>query len=271
MYTELATGLRIGFRIVHRARLTHFLGAILVGLIAACLLAAQFSGRQPATVALDVGFSVIRLFLPVLAVLLLQELFYREFDRKYYFLSLTYPKTRLTFLVARVTTVLAYTLLALFLLSLALWLAVHFISKGYAQASPPNLGVPFVITLLFVALDLTVAVAVGTLISIAAASASFVLVGTLGFLLCARSFSPIIDLLSRDHTLVLHSETYQSSLHLLGYVLPDLARLDVRLISLYNMMVFLPADWPVLVLTTAAYALALFSLAAWLLNRRRFS
>lgn len=265
------TGLRIAFLIAHRARLTHFLGAIVMLLIAACVMAAQFSGRQPATVALDIGFSVIRLLLPVLSVLLLQELFYREFDRKYYLLSLTYPRTRIAFLLGRGFAVLVYTLVALAVLAAVLWLTVTVIGRNYAQSRPPNLGAPYCITLLFVALDLTIAVAIGTLISIAASSSSFVLVGTLGFVLCARSFSPIIDLLSRDNTLVAHSDTYQSSLGLLGYILPDLARLDVRMISLYDTMAFLPPDWPVLVLATMAYAVGLFCLSAWIINRRRFA
>jgi len=267
MLADLATS----FRIAHRSRLTHFLGAIAVLLLVACFAAAQFSVRPPATVSLDVGFSVLRLFLPVLSVLLLQELFYREFDRKYYLLSLTYPKTRFAFLLGRGLAVLAYTLASLALLSLVLWLSVRLIGQGYTQFTPPNLGARFAITLLFIALDLTVAVAVGTLISIAASSASFVLVGTLGFLLCARSFSPIIELLGRDSTLVSHAQTYQSSLSLLGYVFPDLAKLDVRMIALYDNMIFLPGNWPMLVVTTSAYALALFCLSAWLLNRRRFS
>ncbi|MBS1198868.1 MAG: hypothetical protein H6R18_2653 [Proteobacteria bacterium] len=258
-------------RIAHRARITHFLGAIVILLVIACFSAAQFSGRQPATVALDVGFSLLRLCLPLMAILLLQELFYREFDRKYYLLSLTYPRTRFAFLLGRGLAVLACTLGSLLLLSLILGLTVEFIAREYALSLPPSLGTPFAITILFMALDLTVAVAVGTLISIAASSTSFVLVGTLGFLLCARSFSPIIELLAMDSTLVSNAQTYQSSLSLLGYLFPDLAKLDVRMIALYNNMAFLPGNWPTLVLTTSAYALALFSLSVWLLGRRRFS
>jgi ABC-type transport system involved in multi-copper enzyme maturation permease subunit len=262
--------LAICCRIAHRARITHFLGAIAVVLLVACFSAAQFSARQPATVALDVGFSVLRLFLPLMAILLLQELFYREFDRKYYLLSLTYPRTRLTFLIGRGVAVLASTLGGLFLLALVLNLIVELIGRSYAQSTPPNLGSLFTLTVLFMALDLVVVVAVGTLISIAASSASFVLVGTLGFMLCARSFSPIIDLLAIDSTLVSHAQTYQSSLTFLGYLFPDLAKLDVRMISLYNSIAFLPGNWPTLVVTTCAYTLAIFCLSAWLLARRRF-
>lgn len=271
MFDSLPTGLRIAFRIAHRARLTHFLGVIVAVLVTACLLAAQFSGRQPATVALDIGFSVIRLLLPVLIVLLLQEFFYREFDRKYFFLSLTYPQTRFAFLLGRGAALLAYAAGALFVLAVVLWLTVTIVGHGYAQTTPPGLGLPYVITLLFIALDLTIVIAVGTLISIAASSASFVLVGTLGFVLCARSFSPIIELLTRDSSLVFASSEYKSSLSLLGYVFPDLARLDVRMIALYDKMALLPADWPLLLLSTMAYALALFCASAWILNRRSFS
>lgn len=268
---NLATHLNIGFRIAHRARLSHFLGVALLVLVASCFLAAQFSGRQPATVALDVGISVIRLLMPVLTTLLLLELLYKEFERKYYFLSLTYPSSRYAFLLSRSLFVLVYSLAALAILVAVLWVTVFWIGKDYAQSRPPNLGLPLLVTMLFFLLDLIVTIAVGLLAAIAASSASFVLVGTLGFVLCARSFSPIIDLLTRDNTLVSHTETYHSSLSALGYFFPDLARLDVRMISLYNTMFFLPDDWPRLVLTTLSYALALYCLSVWLISRRRFS
>lgn len=260
-----------GFRLVHRARLTHFLAVILVISIIAALLAAQFSGRQPASVALDVGISVIRLLLPVLAVLVLQELFYREFDRRYYFISLTYPRSRWQFLAARSLAALGYAIGALIVLAAFLWIEVTLIGKGYAQATPPDLGLAYIVTIAFLAMDIVVTAAVGTLISISATSASFVLVGTLGFVLCARSFSPIIDLLTRDSSLVMHAESYQSSLHYLGYIMPDLARLDVRMITLYGKIEMLPADWPINLLTSAVYSIAMFCVAAWALNRRSFS
>ena len=41
---------------------------------AVVLTEAQFSGRQPVTLALDVGLSLIRVTLPILGILLLQEL-----------------------------------------------------------------------------------------------------------------------------------------------------------------------------------------------------
>src|SRR5690606_9656693 len=68
------TDLRVGLRLSLRARFISLSTFGLVALFAAAALGASFSGRQPATVALDVGLSVIRFVLPIIAVFMLQEL-----------------------------------------------------------------------------------------------------------------------------------------------------------------------------------------------------
>lgn len=237
----------------------------------AAILGAQFSGRQPATVALDVGLSVIRVTLPVLALALIHELFSREFDRKLYLNSLTYPRSRHQFMVSRIITI--QILLTGSLISLAAMLALLILGIGetYNQATPPSLGTPYLVTFTFVALDQLVVLAIGTLIAIIANTSSFVTICTLGFLLVARSYSSVILLIEHDNTLVGNSQTYQATLSLLGYLLPDLGAIDVRMIALYDRMDFLPADWLLRVSSTLAYSIALFALAAWALNRKRFS
>ena len=254
-------------RIALFARLTSFAAWLALLLTAGVLVAAEFSARQPATVALDTGLSLLRLALPLLAVLLLQELLSREFDRKLYLSSLTYPRPRHQFLLGRVAAI-AVLLLGLLaaLAALTIW-----IGHGYAQATPPDLGLPYLVTIAFIALDLLVVLAIGTLIAVATTTPSFVLIGTLGFMLVARSYSAIVALLTRDTTLVSNANSYQSSLSLLGYLLPDLAALDVRMISLYGQWQFLPEDWALRVVATLAYAAALLALAVWTLNRKKFA
>lgn len=254
-----------------RARFLSFALWLGMGVACACWLAAQFSGRQPATLALDVGLSALRLSLPIIAVLLVQELLSREFDRKLYLTSLTYPRPRHKFLLGRITVIalLLFSLLAAvaaLLAGLATW-----IGHSYAQATPLDLGLPYVVTIAFIALDLLVVLAIGILIAVTTITPSFVLIGTLGFMLVARSYSAIVALLTRDTTLVGNADSYQSSLNLLGYLLPDLAALDVRMISLYGDWQFLPDDWPLRVVSTLAYAAALFALSVWALNRKKFS
>jgi len=135
----------------------------------------------------------------------------------------------------------------------------------------PALDGRLLLVLSFVALDFLIVLAIGTLLGVLARTSSFVLLGTLGLMLVARSYSSIVELLTRDNTLVGDADIYQSSLSLLGYLIPDLAALDVRMVSLYGQVQFLPDDWPLRVISTLAYAAALFALAVWTLNRKKFA
>ncbi len=262
--------LLIGLRLAFRAR---FLWVSLCGLlllIFAAILSAQFSGRQSATIALDVGISIIRLTLPIVSILLQQELLSKEFDLKQYLTSLTYPRSRHQLLLGRVAAIALLTLGLLILYAAVLAGLTGYVSHAYPQDTPPDVGLPYIITIAFSALDLLVVFAIGTVIAVTATTPSFVFIGTLGFTLVARSYSSIVALLTRDGTLVRNTDTYQSSLSLLGYLLPDLAPLDVRMISLYGQWQFLPDDWPLRVVSTLAYAAALFALSVWALNRKKF-
>jgi len=260
----------IATRLAIRARFGTYIFWLVVALSSAVLLGATFSGRHPATIGLDIGLSFIRLSLPFLAALLLQELISREFERKLFLSSLTYPRARAQFLIGRVLAVISLTFTALTVLSLLLAVLTHLISKEYVQSTPLDLGWNYFVTVIFIGLDLLVLLAVGTLLSITASTPSFVLIGTLGFMVAARSFSPIIELLTREPNLVKHSESYHSSLETLGYFLPDLAALDVRMISLYGTWKFFPEDWIARVTSSISYALAIYAFAVFAIQRKKF-
>ena len=87
--SAFAANFRLAFRLILRSRavlVSLILGALLV---AAAWLAGQFSPRQPSTVALDVGLSLIRLVVPILALLQIQDLVAREVERRLVLTSLT--------------------------------------------------------------------------------------------------------------------------------------------------------------------------------------
>jgi ABC-type transport system involved in multi-copper enzyme maturation permease subunit len=268
---DFSTGLRLALR----ARFLSLTLWLTLALIAVVWMAAQFRGRQPATVALDVGLSVLRLALPVIGLLLLQELLSREFDRRLFLTSLTYPRPRYHFLLGRLAAI--HALLFLLLIGLAGILAalVHFIGQDYEQTTPVALGLPYAITIAFMAVDLFVILALGALLAVVAATPSFVLIGALGFMLVARSFSSIVALLHRDawlvEDLVGNPEQYRASLNLLSYLLPDLAALDVRMIALYGQMNLLPPDWLSSLAAALAYGAALVALAVWALARKHLA
>lgn len=260
-----------GIRLALRARYLVLAGGSLLVLVLAALLSALFSGRQPATVALDVGFSVIRLLLPLVLVLMTQELMSREFDRRYFLNTISYPRSRHRLLLGRFFAVAFLVLVLLLALAIALALLTGWVGQGYSQATPVALGWHYFVSIAFVGVDLLLLTALACLLSVIASTPSFVLIGTFGFMLVARSFSSIVELLTRDAGLVGNAESYRAGVGLLGYLLPDLGALDLRMMALYGTVNFLPDDWPWLLLSNLTYILALLALSVWALQRKRFA
>lgn len=267
---HLSPHTRTAIYIVLRSRFLWLGGCLFLVLLLAAFLASQFSGRQAATVALDVGLSVIRLSLPIVVILMTQQLLSAELERRYIFNSISYPHCRSSFLYGRVAAGAALTLGLLLVFSAALALLVSLISNTYPQGTPVALGTPYLIVVAFIGLDILLINAVAALLAIIASTPSFVLVGTLGFMLVARSFGAIIELLTYDSGVVSDAESYRSNLGLLSYLLPDLGALDVRMIALYGQLDYLPSDWPWLVLSTLTYTVGLLGLADRALQGKRF-
>lgn len=259
-----------GLRLALRARYLFLSSAAFLILVLVVMLAAMFSGRQPATVALDVGLSVMRLLLPIVMVLITQELLSREFERRYFLNSLTYPRLRLSLFFGRflAITILVFSLLSV--MALALGVMVWWVGLGYAQASPVALGLHYLAVIGFMGFDLLLLTAVASLLAIISSTPSFVLIGTLGFMLVARSYAAIIALLTREAWVVNDAENYRTGLSALGYLLPDLGALDVRMVALYGQMNFMPVQWPWLLLAIIVYTFGLFAVAVWALQRKRF-
>ncbi|KGK84793.1 hypothetical protein DP64_03785 [Stutzerimonas degradans] len=200
-----------------------------------------------------------------------QELLSREFDRRYFLNTFSYPHPRHILLLGRFAAIATLTLGLLLLLATALALLVWFIGRGYAQATPVALGLHYLVTIAFICADLLLLAAVASLLAVIASTPSFVLIGTFGFMLVARSFGTIVELLTRNTTVVSDAESYRSGIGLLGYLLPDLGALDVRMVALYGRMELLPADWPWLLLSCLTYTVGLLGLAVWALQRKRFA
>lgn len=260
--------------IVFHSRLYSIALWLIAALVVCVALAAQFSARQPSTVALDVGLSVIRLALPLLTVFMVQELFNREFERKLYLCSFTYPRARTYWLVGRVVAILLINIALVLVMGVLLALLTRYAVTGYEQATPISLGLPYMTTLLFIVLDLMVVIGIATLLAVSATTPSLVLIGTIGFVLIARSYTPIIELLRSNPDVisaVADPHLYQDSLGLLSFLLPDLGRIDVRMIALYDQMRFLPPDWIYLLVATLAYTITLLGISIWVLNKREFN
>lgn len=270
---SLKEDIHISWSIASHSRLYSVVIWLFATLIISVFLAHQFSARQPATIALDVGISVIRLALPLLVILLVQELFSKEIERKLYLNSFTYPRSRSFWLLGRVATIMLISTGTLMIMGVLLALMTTVIGAGYEQTTPITLGTPYLLVMAFILLDLLTIIAIATLLAISATTSSFVLIGTIGFTLISRSYTPIIELLRQNPYTVSNftdPRLYQDSLGLLAFLLPDLGRLDIRMVALYDKMVFMPMDWPQLIIATAAYVITILGLSIWILNKREF-
>ncbi len=232
------------------------------------MLSAQFSGRQPATVSLDVGLSAIKIMIPILFALFCQELAVKETERKSFLQSLAYPHSRINFFVNRWLAGLLTVLVFYFSAALLLLLVVYFISLGYQQATPVSLGEKYWVVVAFGAIDILAVSTIATLLAVVAQSPGFVLIGTIGLTIVGRSYSAVLQLLSGDSLVVDDPEQYSSGLGWLTYIIPDLGALDVRQIALYDDWSFLSAGLMNASVTSLVFSVAVISLATLLFNNR---
>lgn len=240
-------------------------------LLGSAILAASFSARQPLTVALDIGFTGMRLLLLLMALLWAQELFARDIERKTLYFVLAYPISRRRYLIARYCSAALLTGFCVLLVGGLLWLAVTFYGSSYAQATPPALDSRFIAILFGIWLDLLVVLAFAFFLASVSTTPFLPLLLGLAFALAARGLGPTSDYLRSSQ--LARADQPDWLIALLEYSfawLPDLSRLDWRAWALYN----LPADWQsslIAVIMALAYIALLLSLAGSIFSRRNLT
>ncbi len=243
-------------------------GALAMG---AAFLAGGFSPRQPGTVTLDVGLSLIRAVSLVLVLYWSYELVGKEIERRTIYVSLSYPVARGQFLLGRYLGILVLTALAVALLGSMLAGVVMVSGWGYDQTNPFTLKWPFVLTLLALLLDLAVVASFGFLVSSVSVTPFVPLVAGLAFAISARSLGPALEYLSNMSAGQAQLQSTMTPIFdWLRWILPDLSRLDIRYYALYAHQ----PDAGLLAgsaMMAAGYAGMLLVLAVWFFNRRQFN
>lgn len=264
MFQHVLIALRSGLRS------QGFMAIVVLGMLAlgGAYLAAQFSARQPATVAMDTGISFIRIIGLLLALFWGYEFLGKEIERRTLFVSLTYPLPRGAFIVGRFVGLACLLLLAVVILGAMLAGAVMLAGRGYHQATPTSLGIPYWLTIFYVWLDLLVVAGFGFLVSAFATSAFLPLGVGLAFAVAGRSLGPAFEyLLSQGGG---DSPGLIPVLDVLRWVMPDLSKLDIRYFALYGHV----PDTQLLVsgaLVSFTYTSVLLILAVLFFNRREFN
>ncbi|MBK7766993.1 MAG: hypothetical protein IPI44_13205 [Sulfuritalea sp.] len=213
-------------------QVTFVLGLVL---IAFAYLAGSFSPRQPQTIALDIGFSVVRFTMVLLALFWVQELFTREIDRKIILHSLALPTSRSEFFVGRYLSIVVLVGISIAILGFCLLLAVLLASPRYEQEFPVDLGLPFLVALAGIVLDVAVVSAVASAIAMISTVPVLPLALGAAFAISGKALGASVDYLSSgadgDTALVGKLGPWVDTVR---WLIPDLSRLDWRQWSLYG-------------------------------------
>lgn len=266
MSSFFISALRSGWR-GHSFRVVFMLGLLLIG---GAYLAAQFSPRQPQTVALDVGLSGMRFSLVLLALFWTQELVGKEIERHTAILYLAHPIPRSYYILGRFSGIALLLLAATATLALLLWITTMASGGNYAQSRPPALGLPFWAAVLGIWLDAAVVTAFALCMATLSTVPALPLALGAAFAIAGRSMGAVLDYLARgadgQQEMV---ATYGAAMDLIRWVLPDLSRLDWRALPMYDLRPLISTlGWSTLM--ALSYAGLMLAIATWSFNRREF-
>lgn len=204
--------------------------------LTASLLAAEFSGRQPTTVALDVGLSGLRFAMLVLVLLWVQDLFARDIERKTVYFVLAYPVSRWQYLCSRFFTVGLLSLAALTLIGGLLWLLLQH-ERDYAQLRPVALGSKYLLVMAAIWIDAMVICSVALLLACLSTTPFLPLILGFAFGIAARSLGPTLEYLRGERSDPTSASLFSPVLEYSFVWLPDLSRLDWRPLALYDLAI----------------------------------
>ena len=267
MYTFLLATLRSSLR-SRSVQGILLLGLVLVG---CAYLAAAFSPRHPKTVALDVGFSGIRICLVLLGLLWVQELIGRELQQRTVLFSLTYPVPRGSFLIGRFLGISAMLAVAVVILGAMLRLAVSYAGGSYQQGFPVNLDGAYALTLSGLWLDAVLVAAFAMFLTTFATVSFLPLLLGLMLAVAGKGLGAVIDYLARgadgDRELV---AVYAPIVNVVKWIVPDLSRLDIRIWPMYGIAPE-PSAVGFALLMSAGYLLFFVSLAVLIFSRKEIN
>jgi ABC-type transport system involved in multi-copper enzyme maturation permease subunit len=242
------------------------LGALLVGV---AYLSASFSPRQPRTVALDVGFSGLRITLVLFALFWIQELVGREIERRTVLFSLTYPVARGQYIQGRYLGVVGLLGLAALLLGALLWLAVLTTGGDYEQGFIIAAGLPYWVTVFGIWVDAAVVAAFALWLATFSTVPMLPLALGLAFAVGGKSLGAVAEYLGRGADGDAEIMRLSPLINAIQWVLPDLSRLDWRAWPMYGLAPGDSAMWFGM-LMAGCYTALLVTLAVISFTRRDF-
>lgn len=252
-----------------RNRSFHAVLAFGILLVGVAYLASSFSPRQPKTVALDVGFSGIRLSLVLLGLFWIQDLVAREIDRRTVLWAITYPVARGWYVLGRYLGILALLAVALLLLGNLLWFAVVRSAGTYQQGFDIVAGWPYWVTLAGLWMDAAVVTAFALWIATLSTVPMLPLALGLAFAVGGKTLGSVAEYLRQGADGDPQTMRFAPVIDAIQWVLPDLSRLDWRDWPMYGVVPdSAMATWALAM--AASYSMLLLALAVSGFTRREF-
>lgn len=269
MYKVLENA-RVAWRSGWRSNGARLIGLLGLALVATAFLAAAFSLRQPMVVAMDIGFTGMRILAVLLGLFWVQEVIAKDIERRTILFALAYPFSRASYLLGRFAGVAALVLVALLGFALLVLAMVSVSAWGYADTSRPDMGLSYWLAVGGIYLDVLLVVAVAIWLSTLAETPFLPMLVGLGFAVSGHAIGPVLDYLMfspyADQRLV---ENYLPYIQWLRWVLPDLSRLDWRMVPLYGQP-FSPMTVVHCLVMVSGYAAVMLSLSFIHFKRREF-
>lgn len=234
-------------------------------------MGSEFSARAPATVAMDIGMSMMHFLLILIGLLWSQELFAKDIEKRAVHALLALPVSRTDYLLGRFFGVCVLLILTSLVFALVLTGVVALVGLRYLGQVPPSLGLEFWLASLFVFLDAATVIAFTWLITSSSSTPMLPFVIGVAFAWASHTLAPAMSYLqSGSEEANSLSHDLQPILDTITYIIPDLSRLDIRHFALYQ----LPVDWMELTTATAMavfYCMLSLGAAALVINRRSFN
>lgn len=252
-----------------RSRVAWLVLLLAVAVVLSGGLAAAFSARQPLIVAVDVGFSGLRLALLFLILVWSQELIAKDIDRRNTYWVLSLPMSRAQYLFGRTLGMATMLAVATVILGALIFLLGQHAAWGYPDASGAYLDGRFVLVVTGFFLEALLVMAVVVFFMSVTTIPFLPLALGLAFSIAGRGLHSALNFLlfSSDAPVELQSGLLPI-LHAISWIIPDLSALDWRNAVLYGSPLAMEAVKTGLAIALGYFVMTL-SLATLMFNNKK--
>jgi len=191
-----------------------------------------FSMRQIQEIAITMSISLNSFILLVLSLFGSIYTIWRDIERKYTFTMLSYPVTRVNYIIGRYLG-FVIILLIITLINLGLGMVVIKISAGFYKSELPIMWQNIIIAYLFSFLKYSIVLAFGFLFASFSTSFFTPVFSTIAIFLVGNSIQGVYDYIIKESEKI--ADYVKSAVSVVYYILPNLSAFDMTSYAAYSL------------------------------------